>query len=54
MIIYQSSNNTKYMAEIIYMITYFKKLWKSDLKQAWLDYSLINLSERADKFMTND
>ncbi len=36
------------------MVEYFKKLWKSDLKQAWLDYCLINPSGRVDKFMANN
>ncbi len=36
------------------MVACFKKLWKADLKQAWLDYSLINPSGRADKFMADD
>ena len=38
----------------MYIIADFKKLWKSDLKQAWLDYYLINPSGRADKFMTDN
>lgn len=53
-IIYQSLNNTKYVTEMIYIVAYFKKLLKSDLKQVWLDYLLINPSGRADKFMAND
>lgn len=38
----------------MYMIAYFKKLWKADLKQAWLNYCHINLSRQADKFIAND
>ncbi len=53
-VIYQSSNNIKYATEMMHMVACFKKLWKADLKQAWLDYSLINLSGRADKFMADD
>ena len=52
--IYQSLSNTKYVTEIMHIVTCFKKLWKSNLKQAWLDYCLINPSKRADKFMAND
>lgn len=36
------------------MIAWFKKLYKSDLKQAWLDYYLINLSRQVDKFMSDN
>lgn len=39
---------------MIYIVTCFKKLWKSDLKQVWLDYTLINSSRKANKFMAND
>lgn len=39
---------------MMHMVACFKKLWKSDLKQAWLDYCLINPSGRADKFMADD
>ncbi len=33
-VIYQSSSNTKYATEMMHIIVCFKKLWKSDLKQA--------------------
>ena len=39
---------------MMHMVACFKKLWKTDLKQAWLDYSLINPSRRANKFMADD
>lgn len=53
-VIYQSSSNTKYGTEMMYIIAFFKKLWKSNLKQAWLDYYLINPFGQADKFMANN
>lgn len=31
-----------------------KKIQKCELKKAQLDYYLINLSEKSDKFMTNN
>lgn len=36
------------------MMAYFKKLQKTNFKQAWLEYFLINLFERLDKFIAND
>ncbi len=39
---------------MMHIVAYFKKLWKFDLKQAWLDYYLINLFRWADKFMANN
>ena len=36
------------------MVAYFKTLLKSDRKQAWLDYYLINPSEKADKFIVDN
>lgn len=53
-VICQSSNNTKYAFKMIYIVACFKKLWKTDPKQAWLDYFLINPSGKVDKFMAND
>lgn len=53
-VIYQSSNNTKYNTKILYMMTYFKKLQKANLKQAWLNYFFINLFGRLNKFMINN
>lgn len=47
-------NNIKYVTEMMHMVVYFKKLWKSDLKQAWLDYCLINLSRRVNKFIADN
>lgn len=40
--------------EMMHMVACFKKLWKSDLKQAWFDYSLITRSRKPDKFMADD
>lgn len=53
-VIYQSSNNIRYATEMMHIVACFKKLWKTDLKQAWLDYSLINPSGKANKFMADD
>lgn len=53
-LIYQSSNNSKYATKMMHMIACFKKLWKTNLNQTWLDYSLINLCGNVDKFMTNN
>lgn len=39
---------------MMYMVAYFKKLLKSKLKQAWLNYCLINQFGRADTFMANN
>ena len=52
--IYQSSTNARYDTKLIHMVAYFKKLWKLELKQAWLDYCLINPSGKSGKFMAND
>ncbi len=36
------------------MVTCHKKIWKPELKKTWLNYCLINLSGKPDKFMAND
>ena len=38
----------------MHIVACFKKLWKSDLKQAWLDNCLINPFRQADKFIANN
>ena len=53
-VIYLSFSNTRYATKMMHMVACFKKLWNSNLKQAWLDYCLINLSERTNKFMANN
>lgn len=53
-IIYQSSINTKYIINMMHIITYFKKLEISYLKQKLLDYYLMNLSKKVGKILVNN
>ena len=53
-VIYQSLSNTRYATEMMHMVACFKILLKSNLKQVWLDYYLINLSGKVDNFIADN
>lgn len=53
-IIYQGFLAKNYIPETMHFIDYFKKLWKEEFMQAWLDYYLINPSGRLNKFYADD
>lgn len=49
-----SLSNLRYSTNLIHIVAYFKKIWKPKLKQAWLEYYFITLSEKSDKHMANN
>lgn len=51
---FQVTRHYNYSGKLLHMIVYFQKLWKTDLKQAWHDYCLINPSKRSDKYCANN
>ena len=53
-IIFQAIKSTKYIREIIYMVACFKKLWKKEMKEAWLHSCLINISSQPNKFVPDN
>lgn len=38
----------------MYTVTYFKKLWKQEIKETWLRSCLINISDWLKKFVFNN
>lgn len=38
----------------MHIVVYFKKLWKEEIKEAWLQSCLINISGQSKKFVPDD
>ena len=53
-VIFQATKSTKYARKMIHMVACFKKLWKKEMKEAWLHSCLINISGRPNKFVPDD
>lgn len=53
-VMFQATRHHNYSAELLRMVACFKKLWGTDLKQAWHDYCLINPSRRPGKYCADD
>ena len=53
-IIFQASKSTKYVCKMIHMVACFKKLWKKEMKEAWLHSCLINICGQLNKFVPDN
>lgn len=53
-VIFQSTKSTRYAREMMHMVSCFKKIWKKEMKEAWLQSCLINISGRPNKFVPDD
>lgn len=53
-VIFQSTKSSNYTRKMMYIVAYFKKLWKKEMKNTWLYYCLINIFGRPNKFVLDD
>ncbi|MCJ1343041.1 hypothetical protein MMC31_001230 [Peltigera leucophlebia] len=53
-VIFQTTRSTKYAREMMHIVACFKRLWKKEMKDAWLESCLINISGWPNKFIPDD
>lgn len=54
MVIFQMTRQTKYIYKMMYIVAYFKRLWKKKIKEAQLEFCLINISGWLNRFIPNN
>lgn len=54
MVIFQTIKATNYARKMIHMVAYFKRLWKKEMKETWLEFCLINIIGQPNKFVPDN
>lgn len=45
---------SNYAGKLIHLVACLKKIWGPKIKKTWMNYCLINTSEKTNKFFIND